>query len=146
VTEDVVERLHFNTAVSAVMELANALGGAGETAAPAVQREATDTILLLLAPFVPHVASELWELSGHAGPLDAERWPEADPAALAREVIELPVQVNGRLRGRITVPVGAGEEELVDAALADPQVQAHVGGRPIRKRVVVPGRMVNLVV
>jgi leucyl-tRNA synthetase len=95
---------------------------------------------------VPHVASELWEASGHDTPLDAERWPAADESALVREVIEVPVQVNGKLRGRVTVPADAREDEVVAAALADPAVQTHVGGRPIRKQVVVPGRMVNLVV
>jgi len=113
---------------------------------PAVLREAIDTMLRLLAPFVPHIASELWEVSGHPRPLDVERWPMADEAALARQVIEVPVQVNGKLRGRITVPADAAEADIVAAALADPQVQAHVAGRPVRKRVVVPGRMVNLVI
>jgi leucyl-tRNA synthetase len=146
VTEDVVDRLHFNTAVAAVMELVNALGEVSATADPTALREAIDTTLLLLAPFVPHIASELWEASGHARSLDDEAWPSADPAALVSEVIELPVQVNGRLRGRITVPAGAREEEVVAAALADPQVRGHLGGRQMLKRVVVPGRMVNLVV
>ncbi len=146
VSEDVVERLHFNTAVAAVMELLNALGAAVEGAHPAVLREAIDAMLRLLAPFVPHVACELWEVAGHATALDAERWPTADPSALVREVIELPVQVNGKLRGRISVAADAGEDDVVAAALADPQVRAHVGDRPLRKRVVVPGRMVNLVV
>jgi leucyl-tRNA synthetase len=146
VTEDVVERLHFNTAVAAVMELVNAIGDTAATAAGAVLREAVDTTLRLLAPFVPHVASELWEASGHATALDAERWPAADAAALLREAVTLPVQVNGRLRGRIEVASDAEEDEVVAAALADPQVAAHVGGRPLRRHVVVRGRMVNLVV
>jgi len=146
VTEDVVVRLHFNTAIAAVMELVTAIVDATPRAHPAVLREAIDTTLCLLAPFVPHVASELWEASGHAMPLDAERWPTADESALVREVIEVPVQVNGKLRGRVTVPADAGADEVVAAALADPAVQVHVGGRPIRKQVVVPGRMVNLVV
>jgi len=146
VTDDVVERLHFNTAVSAVMELVNAIRDAKVDPGAAVMREAIDTVLRLLFPFVPHVTSELWEASGHATALEDERWPAADPAALVREVIELPVQVNGKLRGRITVPADAPEEEVLAAALADPQVQTHVAGRPVRKRVVVPGRMVNLVV
>jgi leucyl-tRNA synthetase len=111
-----------------------------------VLREAVDASLRLLAPFVPHVAAELWEVAGHATPLHAERWPVADRAALARQEVELPVQVNGKLRGRVTVPVDAPEADVVAAALADPQVQAHVQGRPLRKQVLVPGRMVNLVV
>ncbi|HYR97140.1 MAG TPA: leucine--tRNA ligase [Candidatus Binatus sp.] len=146
VTEDVVERLHFNTAIAAIMELLGGINDAEPDVHPAVLREAIDTMLRLLAPFVPHIASELWEVSGHPRPLDVERWPMADEAALARQVIEVPVQVNGKLRGRITVPADAAEADIVAAALADPQVQAHVAGRPVRKRVVVPGRMVNLVI
>ena len=146
VSEDVVERLHFNTAVAAVMELVNALGDASGRASPAVLREAIDATLLLLAPFVPHITSELWEAAGHSGALDAERWPAADPGALARELIELPVQVNGRLRGRISVPADAGEAAVVAAALAQAQIQTHVGGRALRKVVFVPGRMLNLIV
>src|SRR5207244_2971897 len=126
----VVERLHFNTAVAAVMELVNALGDASGQTSPAVLREAIDATLLLLAPFVPHIASELWEAAGHARALDAERWPAADPGALARELIELPVQVNGKLRGRVTLPADAGEAPAVAAALADPHSQAHLAGRP----------------
>src|SRR5438034_4687993 len=128
------------------MELVNALGDTSENASPAVLREAIDATLLLLAPFVPHVASELWEAAGHARSLDVERWPAADPGALARPLIELPVQVNGKLRGRVTVSADAGEAQAVAAALADPHIRAHVAGRPVRKVVFVPGRMLNLIV
>ncbi|HLY38932.1 MAG TPA: class I tRNA ligase family protein, partial [Candidatus Binatia bacterium] len=127
-------------------ELVRAIAEAAEGGDPAVLREAIDVTLRLLAPFVPHVASELWEVAGHDSELVHERWPSADPAALVRAVIEVPVQVNGKLRGRITVPADAAEADLVAAALADPQVRVHVGDRPLRKQVVVPGRMVNLVV
>ncbi len=146
VTEDVVERLHFNTAIAAVMELVTAIGAAGEAVRGAALREAVDTTLRLLAPFVPHVASELWEATGHADALDTAPWPVADVAALVRETIELPVQVNGKLRARITVPADAAEAEVVAAALADARVQSHVAGRTIRRQVVVPGRLVSLVV
>jgi leucyl-tRNA synthetase len=146
VTGDVADRLHFNTAIAAVMELVTAISEALPTAAPAVLREAVDTTLRLLAPFVPHVASELWEVTGHTSALDAERWPVPDPAALVRDVVELPVQINGKLRARITVPADATEADVVAAALADAQVQTHVGGRPIRRQVFVPGRLVSLVV
>jgi leucyl-tRNA synthetase len=110
-----------------------------------VLREAVDAILRLLAPFVPHLASELWEIAGHRTALDTEAWPVADPAALARETIELPVQVNGKVRARIVVGADATEDEVVAAALADSRVQGHLSGRPLRKRVVVPGRLVSLV-
>jgi leucyl-tRNA synthetase len=146
VTQDVVERLHFNTAIAAVMELVTATAAAADTGHPATLREAVDTILLLLAPFVPHVASELWERSGHDDRVTEASWPTADAAALARATVELPVQVNGKVRGRVTVPVDATADDVLAAALADERVRAQLGGRPVRKHVLVPGRMVSLVV
>jgi leucyl-tRNA synthetase len=146
VTGDLVDRLHFNTAIAAVMELVGALGDAMGKGGGAVLREAVDATLCLLAPFVPHIANELWEVSGHPATLDHQAWPTADPAALVRDVVELPVQVNGRVRGRITVAADAGEEEVLAAALADAQVRSHLGGRDVRRHVVVAGRLVNLVV
>ncbi len=146
VTVDVGERLHFNTAIAAIMELVTGIGDATDTVGGATLREAVDATLRLLAPFVPHITNELWELTGHATMLDQEAWPAADPAALVHEVVELPVQVNGKLRGRITVPVDASEGDILAAALAEATVQAHVGGRALRKHVVVAGRLVSLVV
>src|SRR5262249_554794 len=146
VTEDVVERLHFNTAIAAVMELVTATAQAGETAHPATLREAVDTILLLLAPFVPHITSELWEASGHADRLVDATWPRADRAALVRATVELPVQINGKVRSRLTLPVDASTEDALATALADPRVQAQLAGRAGRKHVFVPGRMLSLVV
>ena len=146
VTDDVVERLHFNTAIAAVMELVSAAVPVTETAHPATLRETIDTILLLLAPFVPHIASELWEASGHADDLAIAAWPSADPAALARATVELPVQINGKVRARVTLPVDASSDDVLQAALADPRVQAQLGGRSVRKHVFVPGRMLSLVI
>jgi len=146
VSDDLGERPHFNTAIAAVMELVTGVGAAAEQVSPAALREAVDTTLLLLAPFVPHVASELWEASGHADALDAAAWPAVDPAALVQETVELPVQVNGKVRARVTVPAEASEADALAAALADPRVQSHVAGKALRKQVVVPGRLVSLVV
>jgi leucyl-tRNA synthetase len=146
VTQDVVDRLHFNTAIAAVMELVTATAAAAETADPATLREAVDTILLLLAPFVPHVASELWEVSGHDDRVTEAAWPAADPAALVRTTIELPVQVNGKVRARVTVSVDATADDVLAAALADERVRAQLGDKLVRKHVLVPGRMVSLVV
>jgi leucyl-tRNA synthetase len=146
VTDDVVNRLHFNTAIAAVMELVSGIADAAEMADGAVLREAIDATLRLLAPFVPHVTSELWEVAGHAAPLDEASWPIPDATALVQDTIELPVQVNGKVRGRVTVAADAPADDIVAAALADEQVRAHLAGRPVRKRVVVPGRMVSLVV
>jgi leucyl-tRNA synthetase len=145
VHEDLATRFHFNTAISAIHEHTAGLDAAEQASAPAL-REAVDALLLLLAPLVPHFAAELWEATGHADALDAAPWPAADPAALVRDLIELPVQVNGKLRGRITVPADAAEGDVVAAALADVQVQSHLGGRPVKRQVVVPGRLVSLVV
>src|SRR5262245_6321607 len=146
VTDDVVDRLHFNTAIAAVMELVTATLGAAETAHPATVREAIDAMLLLLAPFVPHVASELWEVSGHTDRVTEAQWPAADPGALVRTTIELPVQVNGKVRARVTVSVDATADDVLAAALADERVRAQLGDKPVRKHVLVPGRMVSLVV
>jgi leucyl-tRNA synthetase len=146
VTQDVVDRLHFNTAIAAVMELVTATAAVAETADAATLREAVDTILLLLAPFVPHVASELWELSGHDDPVTEAAWPAADTTALVRTTIELPVQVNGKVRARVTVSVDATADDVLAAALADERVRAQLGDKPVRKHVLVPGRMVSLVV
>ena len=118
---------------------------AAENAGGAVLREAVDAALKLLAPFVPHVASELWEATGHTTSLDVERWPAVDPAALVQEAVELPVQVNGKVRAHITVAADADETQVLAAALADARVQAHLGGRALRRHVVVPGRLVSLV-
>ena len=146
VTADVVDRLHFNTAIAAVMELVTATLAVVDSAHPATLREAVDTTLLLLSPFVPHVASELWETVGHAEGLADAPWPVADESALVSATIELPVQINGKVRARVTVPADAPEETVLAVALGDERVQAQVAGRPLRKRVVVPGRMVSLVV
>ena len=143
--QDLATRFHFNTAISAIMEHRTGLAAAEGATGP-VLREAVDALLLLLAPLVPHFAAELWEATGHGSALDASGWPAADPRALVRDVVELPVQVNGKLRGRITVPVDAPESDIVAAALADAQVQGHLGGRPVKRQVVVPGRLVSLVV
>ena len=146
VTDDVVERLHFNTAIAAVMELVTAAIGAAEAAHPATLREAVDTILLLLAPFVPHVASELWEASGHTDALAEVPWPVADPAALLQATIELPVQINGKVRDRVVVSAEATEEQIKAAALASETVQRHLEGKEPKKVIVANRRLVSIVV
>ena len=117
-----------------------------ETAHPATLRETVDAILLLLAPFVPHIASELWEATGHADGLADAAWPSADSAALVRATIELPVQINGKVRTRLTLPADSSPEDVLAAALADARVHEQLGGRTVRKHVFVPGRMLSLVV
>jgi leucyl-tRNA synthetase len=103
-------------------------------------------VVLMLSPVVPHVSHVLWRELGHAGLVVDERWPAPDPAALERDAVEVVVQVNGKLRGRVTVPVGADEATVREAALADANVQRFMEGRPLRKFVYVPGKLANVVV
>ena len=102
--------------------------------------------MLMLAPLAPHLAEELWEALGHPGSLAYERWPEYEERYTRDDTVEVPVQVNGRVRGRVVVPASAGREDIEKAALADPAVLRHVGGGTIRKVIVVPGKLVNIVV
>ncbi len=158
VTADIEERQHLNTAVSAMMELVNDLyafappdernaGGDGERVERrSVLREAMEALVLMLSPFAPHTAEELWERLGHEGGLAAAPWPSFDPAAAKAESVVVPVQVNGKLRGRITVSPEATEAELREAALADPGVQSHIAGKTVRKVIVAQGRLVSVVV
>ena len=137
-----MEGLRFNTATAKITELNNELTKR-DSATP---REVADAMVRMLAPLVPHVAEELWERLGGVDSVTQASFPVADPRLLVDEMIELPVQVNGRLRAKIWVAVDAPEETVVDAALAEPNVLAHTGGRELRKSIVVPGRMVNFVV
>jgi leucyl-tRNA synthetase len=142
VTDDVGRRYAFNTAIAAVMELVNELSRdtGGRDA-----RFAAETAVSLIQPYAPHVAEELWERLGHSR-LWEQPWPQADPKLLERETFELVVQVNGKVRDRFEVPVELSEEELVQQALASPRVQAHLDGKRVRKTVVVPRKLVNVVV
>ena len=153
VTDDLEHDFHFNTAISAVMELVNALYAfeaasldrvpAGERVA--LLREAVETVLLLLGPFCPHVTEELWGLLGHAESLFARPWPVADPEALRKQEVTVVVQVDGRVRGRLVVDVDAAEDRVRQLALGDDKVQPWVAARTVEKVVVVPNRLVNIV-
>jgi leucyl-tRNA synthetase len=111
----------------------------------AVMREAVESLILMLAPFAPHVAEEMWEATGHERSLASAAWPAFDAAVARAETIVVPVQVNGKLRARLTVPADASEDDLRARALADPGVQAHTAGRAVRNVVVARGRLVNIV-
>ncbi|AAR35585.1 leucine--tRNA ligase [Geobacter sulfurreducens] len=149
VTDDLDERFHFNTAISAVMELVNAIQSFEPKNAPEnapVLREAVESVVQLLAPFVPHVAEELWESLGHQGGVEASGWPSYDPEATVEEELLIVVQVNGKLRGKVTVAVDAGEEQVKAAAFADDKVKPWLDGKQIRKAIYVPGKLLNIVV
>ena len=139
-----MEGMRFNTAIAKLTELNNELTRRG-TGAP---RDVAEVLVRMLAPLVPHFAEELWHrLHGEgAGSVTQAEFPTADPALLVDDTVEVPVQVNGRLRGRVTIAADADEETAVAAALAEPNVAAHVGGRELRKQLYVPGRMITLVV
>jgi leucyl-tRNA synthetase len=145
-TDDIERRFHFNTPIAAVMELVNEIYGAKDDPVQAgAVRFATETAVSLIQPYAPHIAAELWERLGHER-LWEEPWPEADPALLERETFELVVQVNGRVRDRVEVAVGLSEDELVATAKDLPKVRQHLNGQEVRRAVVVPGKLVNLVV
>jgi leucyl-tRNA synthetase len=128
------------------MELVNAIYGFKDKPAnPGVLREALETTVRLLAPFVPHIAEELWARLGHAGGLEAAGWPQWDAAALVEEEKTIVVQVNGKVRGKVTVVADADDEVTRQAALADANVARFLEGKTVRKVVVVPGRLVNIV-
>jgi leucyl-tRNA synthetase len=148
VTTDIGRRRTFNTAIAAVMELLKALGHYHEEGpvARAVRQEALEIAVLSLSPIVPHICHTLWHELGHEKPIIDERWPQPDESALAQSLVELIVQVNGKLRGRVRVPAGAGRQVALDAALADPGVQRFVADKPVRKAIHVPDKLVNLVV
>jgi leucyl-tRNA synthetase len=148
VTSDIDRRRTFNTAIAAVMELLNAVGRYAESddAARVVRQEALEIAVLSLSPMVPHICHALWHALGHRGAVIDERWPEADRDALVQELVELIVQVNGKLRGRVRLPAGAERQLALDTALADPDVQRFIAGKPVRRAVHVPDKLVNLVI
>jgi leucyl-tRNA synthetase len=152
VSDDFQGRWHFNTCISAIMELVNALYAheegrrSGSAGSGALVAEAQRTLILLLAPFAPYLAHELWEMTGEKGNLLKAEWPKYDAALAKEEELEIPVQVNGKLRGRVVVPADATEELVVERALADEKVQAAIAGRQIVKKIYVPGKLLNIVV
>jgi leucyl-tRNA synthetase len=175
VSDDFQGRWHFNTCISAIMELVNALYGYEESVASdrvgrtllsanassktaaagppqsqqanaALLAEAQRSLVLLLAPFAPYLAHELWEMLGEKGTLLKAPWPKYDAALAKEEELEIPVQINGKLRGRIVVPVDAPEDFVIERALADEKVQSAIAGKQIVKKIFVLGKLVNIVV
>lgn len=148
VTEDLEERFHFNTAIASVMELLNILQPADLKTAqfPAVMKEALQSVVMLMSPIVPHITEELWQRLGNTSQLTQTSWPEYDPSAVVDEELLVVVQVNGKLRSKITVAAGIGEDELKALALADEKVVPFTEGLTVRKVICVPGKLVNIVV
>ena len=151
VTEDMEERWHFNTDIAVAMELVNELAELDAAVAEgkissATLKESLEILVLVLALFGPHIADELWEGLGHSGATLRVEWPAFDPELAAEEELELPVQVNGKLRSRIRVAVDVTEEEIRRLAQADEKVAQHLDGRQIVKIIVVPQKLINIVV
>ena len=140
-TDDIERRFVFNTPIAAVMELVNDLQRDPDDPAA---RFAAETAVSLIQPYAPHVAEELWERLGHER-LWETPWPEADPALLEVETVEVVVQVNGRIRDRLQVPPDLAEDELVALARASERVQGYLDGGEVARTVVVPGKLVNFV-
>jgi leucyl-tRNA synthetase len=148
VGDDLGRRHSFNTAIAALMELLNAVGRFADMSEQgrAVRHEVLETMVLLLNPVVPHVSHRLWQVLGHAEcVLEDQPWPQPDPAALVRDSLTLAVQVNGKLRGTIEVAADADKASAEAQALALPNVQSFLEGLAVRKVIVVPGKIVNIV-
>ena len=148
VSDDIGRRYTFNTAIAATMELLNAVNRFEDstTQGRAVVGEALEAVVLLLSPIVPHICHTLWHVLGHETALVDERWPAFDESALQQDMIEIVVQVNGKLRGRIRVATDTAKDKVAELALADENVQRYIAGKDVRKTIVVPGRLVNVVI
>jgi leucyl-tRNA synthetase len=153
VTEDFGGRWHFNTSIAAVMELTNELYAyedgvqrGGDAAPLSLIADAQRKLVLMLAPFAPYLAHELWETLGESSNLLRAEWPQYDPALAREEEVEIAIQVNGKVRSRIVVPADAEDDQVRELALADEKIKAAIEGKEIVKVMVVKGRLVNIVV
>lgn len=149
VTDDISKRFNFNTAISSIMEMVNGLyhyrETVGQKVTPAVQ-EGIETLILLMAPITPHVAEEMWAETGHSGSVHAQKWPEVDERALAVDEVEMVVQVNGKLKARIVVGTDLDKDSIMEVAMQEQKVQDAIADKTVRKTIVVPGKLVNIVV
>jgi leucyl-tRNA synthetase len=148
VTEDIEREFHFNTAIAALMEMVNEMydyAAGGNTRLP-VLRSAFEALTLLIAPFAPHFAEELWEALGGKGGVADAAWPQYDPEAIVASEVTVVVQVNGKVRSKLTLPAGTTDKDMEAAALADPKVREFMSGKPPKKVIVVQGKLVNVVV
>ncbi len=149
VTEDVHERFHFNTAIAKIMEFMNAISkfrvDGKNDADAAVQKEAVLALTNLLSPFAPHICEEIWQLLGQSGNVATTAWPSFDEEAIKENTITIAIQVMGKMRGTVEAPAGCSKEEMEKLALAHENIQKHIEGKTIRKVIVVPGKLVNIV-
>jgi leucyl-tRNA synthetase len=145
ISEDLSGDYQFNTAVSELMKLSNAMGEHLEAAGVSVAGEALASLLILLAPFAPHLAEELWQKLGGTGSVHLQRWPVADPAALVRDTIPLVIQIKGKVRGNLEVPADADKATLEKLALESEVAARWLEGKAPSRVIVVPGKLVNLV-
>jgi leucyl-tRNA synthetase len=148
VTDDLGRRYTFNTAIAANMELVNALSRFNDESenGRAVRQEALEAIVLMLSPIVPHICHQLWLDLGHQQAVVSKSWPEVDVTALELDSLELVIQVNGKLRSKISVSTSASKEEMEAMALADENVKRFIEDKPVKKVIVVPKKLVNIVV
>jgi leucyl-tRNA synthetase len=151
VTDDIETRFHFNTAIAAIMELFNSLSAAAQDekrlqAGASLLKGGLEAMIVLVSPFVPHIANELWYQLGHSESLDQVPWPNYSEAALTEDRLLIVVQVNGKVRNKITVPADMDRSRIEAEALQDERVRSVVGDRRVQKVVYVPRRLVNIVV
>ncbi|HYP06165.1 MAG TPA: class I tRNA ligase family protein, partial [Bryobacteraceae bacterium] len=146
VTDDFETRWHFNTSIAGIMELVNELYANEADLSPAVLAGVIEKLTLLLGPFAPYMTQEMWEAMGRTGPVFRQDWPAYDEELAKEERAEVILQVNGKLRSRLSVPFGTSKEELERQALADEKLQPFIAGKQIMKVIVVPDKLVNIVV
>ena len=149
VTSDFETRWHFNSAIALIMELTNEIYACEpleEGVRPEIRKEVLELLTLMLAPMTPHIAEEMWEILGHAGGLWIVNWPAANVELAREDQVEVPVQINGKLRGKLKVPAGIAEEQVVKLATCDPAIAAHLNSKRVIKVVYVPNKLLNLVV
>jgi leucyl-tRNA synthetase len=140
VTSD-IEEMKFNTAIAAMMGLLNEIGEAGS-----LTSEQLETFLLLLCPFAPHLSEELWEMTGHSGFCSMAKWPEYDEAKTVDSTVELAVQINGKVKGKVVLPVNSDKDTAIAAVKADEKLAALLEGKTVVKEIVVPNKIINIVV
>jgi leucyl-tRNA synthetase len=150
VTRDIEDRYHFNTAISAIMELVNQMYGldtdSKEKHVAGVMRHAVETVVLLLSPMVPHFAEEIWQVMGNRKNILLEAWPRHRDDALVKDEAVIVIQVNGKLRSRFTAAMGTDKEQLKTTALSDPKIVKFIADKEVRKVIVIPNKLVNIVV